>query len=116
MNLRNYPTAIAKLERKLHRLDVEIRHHQNWVERLTTQIERAIATDPELKNDQQRKARRLELTEQAEYVQAIDALQTAQDGRTLLSIDLQLLRDHFRVALLETRQAVAQIEQTLQVA
>jgi hypothetical protein len=116
MNLRNYPTAIAKLERKLHRLDVEIRHHQNATERLTAQIERIIATDPDLRNDQHRKARRSELMEQEDYTQALDALQAAQDERTLLRIDLQLLRDHFRVALLETRQAVAQIEQTLQVA
>jgi hypothetical protein len=116
MNLKNYPTAIAKLERKLHRIDVEIRHYQNLVERLTTQIERAIATDPELKNDQQRKAKRLDLMGQPEYAEAVTTLQTQQDERTLLRIDLQLLRDHFRVALLETRQAVAQIEQTLQVA
>jgi hypothetical protein len=116
MNLKNYPDAIAKLERKIHRLDVEIRHHQNVTERLTAQIERGIATDPELKNDQQRKARRLELMSQAEYVEALATLQAEQDERDLLCIDLQLLKDHFRVALLETRQAIAQAEQNFRVA
>jgi hypothetical protein len=116
MNLKNYPDAIAKLERKLHRLDVEIRHHQNLVERLTTQIERTIATDLDLKNDQHRKAKRLDLMSQPEYVEALAILQAEQDERDLLRIDLQLLKDHFRVALLETRQAIAQVEQNFQVA
>jgi len=116
MKLNEYPTAIAKLARKLHRLDIKIRHHQNLVERLTAQIERAIATDPDLKNDQQRKAKRLELMAAPEYVEATRTLQAEQDRRDLAAIDLQLLRDNFRVALLETRQAIATTERELLIA
>jgi hypothetical protein len=116
MKLNDYPNAIAKLARKLQRMDIEIRHHQNLVERMTAQIERAIASDPELRNDQQRKARRLELMETSEYLQATEVLQAEQDKRDLAAIDLQLLRDNFRVAMLETRQAIAATEKELLIA
>jgi hypothetical protein len=116
MKLNQYPTAIAKLARKLQRLDIEIRHHQNLVERQTAQVERAIATDPDLKNDQQRKAKRLELMAAPEYAEATETLQAAQDKRDLAAIDLQLLRDNFRVATLETRQAIVTAEKELLIA
>jgi hypothetical protein len=110
MKLNEYPNAIAKLSRKLNRMDIEVRHCQNLLEQANTQIERTIATDLDLKNDQQRKAKRLELMAEPIYSQTASTLQTEQTKRDLTAIDLQLLRDNFRIATLEFRHTIAVME------
>jgi hypothetical protein len=74
-------------------------------------IDRDIAFDPTLKNDAQRKVRRQELMEtDANYFRATLDLKNAQDKRTSLDIQLQLLRNEFSVLKLERREAIAQLE------
>jgi hypothetical protein len=75
--------------------------------RHTAEIDTAIAFDTELRNDAQRKAKRMELMNTAEYRKAVAILQMAQDERAEIEIDLSLLRNQFSVLKLEKRDAIA---------
>lgn len=107
MNLRDYPSAIASAERQLLRLNRKIRKAQTRLEQLSAQIEITIATDPDLRNDQQRKAKRLELFSDRDYLNTQTILNTHYDRRCALEINLQLLRNQFSVAKLEMRHEIA---------
>jgi hypothetical protein len=74
---------------------------------MTAEIDTTIAFDTELRNDAQRKARRLDLMSTAEYRKAVANLQMAQDERAEIDIDLNLLRNQFSVLKLEKREAIA---------
>ncbi|MDX2242360.1 MAG: hypothetical protein NW224_16875 [Leptolyngbyaceae cyanobacterium bins.302] len=109
-DLRTYPSAIAKVQTQILRLDGKIRKAQQELDGYTTDIEQAIATDPDLKNDQQRKAKRLELMRDSKYVVLADALADAVDRRTRLEIELQRHRNEFSVRKLEYRDHIASKE------
>jgi chromosome segregation ATPase len=108
IKLNQYPEAIADLQRKLLKTDQRIRQLAESVAILTAAIERQIAFDVSLKNDSQRKARRVELMESdGDYISASIALKAAQDRRESLLIELQLLRNQFSVLKLDMREAIA---------
>lgn len=110
MNLSEFPLAIARIERQQLRLSKKIRTAQTHLDKLTGEIECKIAADPELKNDQQRKARRLELTTSGDYQTALTILNTYNDRQAALTINLNLLRNQFSVAKLEIRESIARDE------
>lgn len=86
---------------------VPSRHLQEIVNGLTAEIDTAIAFDSDLKNDAQRKAKRLELMSTAEYRKAVANLLMAQDERAEIEIDTNLLRNQFSVLKLQLREAIA---------
>lgn len=106
MKLLDYPAAIAEQQRKVLQADQRIRRLQDVVYHLTAEIDTAIAFDASLKNDAQRKAKRLELMSAVEYRTAVANLQIAQDQRAELDIDLTLLRNQLSVLKLEKREAI----------
>lgn len=110
MKLVDYPAAIAEKERQLLRAEQHLRRLQDIVNRLTAEIDTEIAFDNELRNDAQRKAKRLELMGAAEYRKAWTNLQIAQDDRAELEIDLNLLRNQFSVFRLQLRERIADRE------
>ena len=69
-----------------------------------------IASNKELKNEQQRKTKRLELKQEPDYLQVKAALTEATEKRDREVIQLNLLRNQFSVAKLEARQAIANLE------
>ncbi len=69
-----------------------------------------IAFNKELKNEQQRKTKRLELKQEPDYLQVKAALIEATEKRDKTVIQLNLLRNQFSVAKLEARQAIANLE------
>ncbi|MGC8711728.1 MAG: hypothetical protein ACP5RH_04995, partial [Leptodesmis sp.] len=79
MKLIDYPAEIAEKQRQLLRIEQHIRRLQEIVNGLTAEIDTAIAFDSDLKNDAQRKAKRLELMSTAEYRKAVANLLMAQD-------------------------------------
>lgn len=109
-DLRDYPHEIHKVQLQILRLDRKIRKAQQELDRLTAAIEQAIASDPELKNDQQRKAKRLELMQAPDYTVLTEALTEASERKTRLEIDLQLKRNEFAVRKLEFRDYIASKE------
>ncbi|MCU0524624.1 MAG: hypothetical protein MUF72_07340 [Elainella sp. Prado103] len=107
MRLLDYPAAIAQKQRELLRSEQHIRRLQDVLNRLVAEIDTSIAFDPELRNDAQRKAKRIEFMKSPEYRKALSNLQIANDQRTELEIDLNLLRNQFSVLKLELRESLA---------
>lgn len=110
MRLIDYPVAIAERQRHLLQTEQHIRRLQDIVTRLTAEIDTAIAFDKDLKNDAQRKAKRLELMSVPDYRRASANLQITQDERAEIEIDLSLLRNQFSVLKLQLREAIASRE------
>jgi hypothetical protein len=110
MKLFDYPTAIAQQQRQLLQTDQHIRRLQDILNHLTAAIDTAIAFDTDLKNDAQRKARRVEMMASAEYRKALGNLLIAQDKRTEIEIDLNLLRNQLSVLKLEMRETITNRE------
>lgn len=107
MKLIDYPAEIAEKQRQLLRIEQHIRRLQEIVNGITAEIDTAIAFDNDLKNDAQRKAKRLELMSMAEYRKAVANLLMAQDERAEIEIDANLLRNQFSVLKLQLREAIA---------
>ncbi len=107
MRLLDYPANIAQKQRELLQAEQHIRRLQDVLNRLTAEIDTTIAFDTELRNDAQRKAKRLELMKAGEYRKAATNLQIAQDHRAEIEIDLGLLRNQFSVLKLELRESIA---------
>ncbi len=108
--LKQYPKAIASVEEKLLKLNQEIAIQNQLISFLDADLEQEIASNKELKNEQQRKTKRLELRQEPDYLQFLAALAEATEKRDRAIIQLNLLRNQFSVAKLEMRQAIAQME------
>ena len=76
-------------------------------------IEKAIASDDTLKNDTQRKAKRLELQLKADYNQMISDILKSKDKISNLEIELNLANNRFSVAKLRSRFEIANLLQTM---
>ena len=110
MKLNEYPNAIADTELKILGLSKEIEIQNERLSFMDAEIEMAIAADKTLKNEQQRKTRRLELQQEPDYLQTKSALKEAKQTRDSWNISLNLLRNQFSIAKLEMRMAIAKLE------
>lgn len=113
MNLNQFPHNIAKIEQKILEIQREIEIQSERLFFFDADIEKAIASAQTLKNEQQRKCKRLDLQQQPDYLEAKAALKEAKEKRETLLIKLNLLRNQFSVAKLETRMSIAQMESNL---
>ena len=104
------PSATANTELKILGLSKEIEIQTERLGFMDAEIEKVIAQDKDLKNEQQRKTRRLELQQQPDYLQTKSALKEAKQTRDSWNISLNLLRNQFSVAKLEMRMAIAKLE------
>lgn len=107
MRLLDYPATIAQKQRELLQAEQHIRRLQDILNRLTAEVDTTIAFDGELRNDAQRKAKRLELMKSSDSRKAATNLQMAHDRRSEIEIDLGLLRNQFSVLKLEIRESIA---------
>lgn len=111
MNLNEYPQEIAKLQRSILEVDQNLIGLAESVKIFEAEIDKEIAFDALLKNDSQRKARRIELQQiDGDFYQASRRLLQIREKRELLAIDLELLRNRFAITKLEKREAIAQME------
>jgi len=109
MQLSHYPTAIAQAAQRVNEIDSQLLAVQQVINRLEGHADRVAAFEPELKNDNQRKARRFEvlLTNQ-EYQKAVDTSLRLTGEKANALAHLEYLRNQFSVAKLEARSAIAQ--------
>ena len=110
MQLNRYPQALASLERALLKVNLEVESHEETLSFLDEEIETSIARDGDLKNEQMRKARRLKLQQQPDYLQMKSRLKDAKLRREQASIQLNQVRNEFSVAKLEARLRAASLE------
>lgn len=109
LQLSHYPAAIAQAAQRVNELDSQIIAVQQLINRVEGNADRVAAFDQDLKNDNQRKARRFEvlLTNQ-EYQTALNTLMRLTVDKANALAHLEYLRNQFSVAKLEARLAIAQ--------
>ncbi|HEY9628817.1 MAG TPA: hypothetical protein V6C84_16070 [Coleofasciculaceae cyanobacterium] len=110
MHLNEYPTQIAQHRTQLLEFAQKICKARSIIQLCDHHIDYAIATDPSLKNDIQRKAVRFEMQSEEAYQTAASALQFLQDQQAQLEIFLEQIQSEFTVLKLEKRAAIAQLE------
>jgi hypothetical protein len=101
------PGKIERLSKAVVRCETRLHQAQAKLDAATAEIERTIAEDSDLKNDQQRKAKRSELMQGEAYQAAQQRLQKAQEDYQTLKIDRQLAVDQFAVAKLMAQAHLA---------
>lgn len=108
MKIQSYPSTIANLQRKILHLEKRIRVLNNSLKLAEAKIERSIVFDTELKNDAQRKSQKqLSIETDEEYQKHKISLETIEDERSELQIQLELLHNQFSVAKLLMREAIS---------
>ena len=109
MKLSQYPAAIAQAAQKVNALDSQIAAMELLINRLEGNADKIAAFEPDLKNENQRKARRFEVLQtNLEYQRAIDSLIQLNSEKANAVTHLEYLRNQFSVAKLEARLAIAQ--------
>ena len=112
MQLSKYPEKIANLQKQL--LEARLRHESLKELQMSYEagIKTAIASDPSLKNETQRKAKETELKadQSSDYCDVTKQVKTEKIVVLQLEINLQLYRDRFSVSKLEKREQIAQLE------
>jgi hypothetical protein len=110
MQLTEYPTAIAQSSRELLKSEQAVKEAKRYLDCLTAQYDREIAFNPELKNDAQRKAARIELMESSEYLTASETFDAEELAYKSMQVASNFLLNSFSVAKLERRGAIASTE------
>lgn len=101
------PGKIERLSKAVLWSESRMHQAQAKLDAATAEIERTIAEDSGLKNDQQRKAKRSELMQGEAYQTAQQRLQKAQEDYQALKIDRQLAVDQLAVAKLMVQAQLA---------
>jgi hypothetical protein len=110
MKINQYPEAIALSAKNLLKTERSLKGAKFKVDEITAQVDAAIAFDIELKNDNQRKAKRAELLQSECYADAFTNFRFISEQVEDLQVEHQLLLNQFTVAKLEVRQAIASLE------
>jgi hypothetical protein len=110
MQLSQYPRAIARAEEVVLNLQEQIAVVADQLACMDAGIEKAIARDESLKNEQQRKACRIEAQRSEDYVILQSELKDLKFQQGEKEIELTRLRNEFSVAKLEARLEIAQLE------
>lgn len=110
MNLNLFPPTIADLERALLAQNQTVRELKMRLEACDRALEFAIAFDPDLKNEAQRRAKKQEVANDPNYQRLVIEIQKAVDLARSIEIDLDLTKNQFAVAKLEVRERIARME------
>jgi hypothetical protein len=111
LKLNQFPRAIAKAEADVLSVQTEIAIVVDQLASRDADIEKAIATNEALKNDQQRKAFRIDSQREYDYIALQTDLKDLKFKQAKAEIDLNQLQNEFSVAKLEARLQIAHLEQ-----
>lgn len=109
-HLDNLVNEIYSIEQDLRKAKIELTGLEDSLDLYKFEVEKAIASDDTLKNDNQRKAKRLELQNKPDYSQMIANILKAKDKINHLEIELNLSNNRFSVAKLRSRHEIANLE------
>lgn len=108
MKLSQYPAAIAQAAQRVNEIDSQIAAVQLIINRIEGNADKISAFEADLKNENQRKARRFELLQtNLEYQRAIDSLIQLNSEKGNAIAHLEYMRNQFTVAKLEAKLAIA---------
>lgn len=111
MNLNEYPSTIAESARKVLELSHELAEVELKLAEMDGRIDAEIAFDPELKNDLQRKTKRVAITLQDEaYRELIHRRVSLSQNRDFAILVREQLEREFKIAILQERRAIAELE------
>ena len=108
-HLDNLVSEIYSIEQNLRKAKIELTGLEDSLDLYKFEVEKAIASDDTLKNDNQRKAKRLELQNKPDYSQMIANILKAKDKINHLEIELNLSNNRFSVAKLRSRFEIANL-------
>lgn len=109
LKLSHYPVAIAQAAQRVVELDYQLANIRERITSFEGQADMTVATNPKLKNDGQRKARRFEMLQFNQEYQKSQHLLTQLTAEKANAIaHLEYLRNQFSVAKLEARLIIAQ--------
>jgi hypothetical protein len=108
-HLDNLVNEIYSIEQDLRKAKIELTGLEDSLDLYKFEVEKAIADDATLKNDNQRKAKRLELQNKPDYSQMITSIVKAKDKINHLEIELNLSNNRFSVAKLRSRHEIANL-------
>jgi FMN phosphatase YigB (HAD superfamily) len=108
-HLDNLVNEIYSIEQDLRKAKIELTGLEDSLDLYKFEVEKAIASDDTLKNDNQRKAKRLELQNKPDYSQMIASIVKAKDKINHLEIELNLSNNRFSVAKLRSRHEIANL-------
>lgn len=108
LNLKDYPAAIANQQNQILNMRRDLRMAEDSHKTMLTEVKAAIASNPGLKNETQRKAAELGLLQSdADFQQNQRILLELKDAIDREAIVLELLLNEFSVLKLERREQVA---------
>lgn len=111
MELKEYPEAIASQKFLIMSIEKQIRWAKEEMLLKKLKVKNAIASCPDLKNENQRTLKlELELLQDKDYVETKEILDGLLDSKTHLEIQAELLANQFSIAKLELRERIARIE------
>jgi alpha/beta superfamily hydrolase len=109
LNLSQYPSAIALAAEAVNQVDHQLADMRLHLARLEGNADKISAFEANLKNDNQRRARRFEILQaNHEYRHACDGINRLNTEKAQAVARLERLRNEFSVAKLETKLAIAQ--------
>jgi hypothetical protein len=108
MQLSQYPEAIATAAKSVVMLDQTIAEYRDAVNAIELEVDLTVQFDGDLKNAEQRKARKSEvLAVHDEHQIKVRLIAKAQHDRAIAAIVLEQRRNEFAVLKLETRLKIA---------
>jgi chromosome segregation ATPase len=109
MKLREYPQAIAQATEAVNYLEQQIAELRRSIAHVEGKADLIVAFETDLKNDNQRRARRFEILDADPHYQSLQTqfLQLTTEKSNALAY-LENLRNQFSAAKLEMRWAIAE--------
>lgn len=108
LSLSQYPEAIAQAAQLVNEIEYRLSEARFHLAHLEGNAEKIVAFEVNLKNDNQRKARRFEILQMnLEYKRALDAINRLSTEKANAMARLEHLRNEFSVAKLDKQMAIA---------
>ena len=109
MKLSQYPSAIAQAAHTVNEVDAQLAAAHLVINRMEGNADKTVAFEQDLKNDNQRKARRFDvLATNIEYQRSLDSLIQLNSEKANAVVHLEYMRNQFSVAKLEARLSLVQ--------
>jgi hypothetical protein len=108
LSLSQYPEAIAQAAQVVNEIEHQLMEARQHLSHLEGNADKIVAFEANLKNDNQRKARRFEILQMnLEYKRALDVLNRLTTEKANAVARLEHLRNEFSVAKLDRQMAIA---------